>query len=67
VRNRSNQDPLNFPIKLNNQIAALMRVIEAGDAKPTDQSYTVYKELTERLQKLKARLDTAMKASKLQP
>jgi len=25
VRNRSNQDPLNFPIKLNNQIAALMR------------------------------------------
>ena len=67
VRNRSNQDPLNFPIKLNNQIAALMRVIETGDAKPTDQSYVVYKELTERLAKLKARLDAAMKASKLQP
>jgi photosystem II stability/assembly factor-like uncharacterized protein len=67
VRNRSNQDPLNFPIKLNNQIAALMRVIETGDAKPTDQSYVVYKELTERLQKLKDRLDATMKASKLQP
>jgi photosystem II stability/assembly factor-like uncharacterized protein len=67
VRNRSNQDPLNFPIKLNNQIAALMRVIETGDAKPTDQSYVVYKELTERLKKLKARLDVAMKTSKLQP
>jgi photosystem II stability/assembly factor-like uncharacterized protein len=67
VRNRSNQDPLNFPIKLNNQIAALMRVIETGDAKPTDQSYVVYKELTERLEKLKARLDATMKASKLQP
>ncbi len=23
VRNRANEDPLNFPIKLNNQIAAL--------------------------------------------
>jgi vacuolar-type H+-ATPase subunit I/STV1 len=67
VRNRSNQDPLNFPIKLNNQIAALMRVIETGDAKPTDQSYVVYKELTERLEKLKARLDASMRASKLQP
>jgi photosystem II stability/assembly factor-like uncharacterized protein len=65
VRNRSNQDPLNFPIKLNNQIAALMRVIETGDAKPTDQSYVVYKELTERLRKLKDRLDLTMKASKL--
>jgi photosystem II stability/assembly factor-like uncharacterized protein len=67
VRNRSNQDPLNFPIKLNNQIAALERVIETGDAKPTDQSYVVYKELTARLAALKARLDSAMKASKLQP
>jgi photosystem II stability/assembly factor-like uncharacterized protein len=67
VRNRSNQDPLNFPIKLNNQIAALMRVIETGDAKPTDQSYVVYKELTDRLEKLKARFDTVIKASKLQP
>jgi hypothetical protein len=67
VRNRSNQDPLNFPIKLNNQIAALERVIETGDAKPTDQSYVVYKELRARLEALKARLDQAMTASKLQP
>jgi hypothetical protein len=67
VRNRSNQDPLNFPIKLNNQIAALQRVIESGDAKPTDQSYIVFKELTARLNALKAKLDEAMKASKLQP
>jgi photosystem II stability/assembly factor-like uncharacterized protein len=67
VRNRSNQDPLNFPIKLNNQIAALERVIETGDAKPTDQSYVVYKELKARLEALKARLDQAMTASKLQP
>jgi photosystem II stability/assembly factor-like uncharacterized protein len=61
VRNRSGQDPLNFPIKLNNQSAALERVIETGDAKPTDQSYLVLKELSERLAVIKARLDEAMK------
>ena len=49
VRNRSGQDPLNFPIKLNNQIAALRRSIETGDGKPTAGSYVVFKELSERL------------------
>jgi len=49
VRNRSNQDPLNFPIKLNNQLAALMRVIGTGDGRPTDQSYEVFKELSAEL------------------
>ena len=57
VRNRSNQDPLNFPIKLNNQLAALLRVIETGDAKPTDGSYVVFKELSTQLDSIKQRLD----------
>ena len=60
MRNRSGQDPLNFPIKLNNQLAALERSVSTGDARPTDQSYVVYKELTERLDALKARLAEAM-------
>src|SRR5204862_3654296 len=34
VRNQSNQDPLNFPIKLNNRIAALRRSVHTGDARP---------------------------------
>ncbi|HEV2688604.1 MAG TPA: glycosyl hydrolase, partial [Bryobacteraceae bacterium] len=63
VRNRSNQDPLNFPIKLNNQLAALARSIETGDAKPTDSSYVVFKELTARLDALKAKLDEAIRAN----
>src|SRR5258708_32205131 len=62
VRNRSNQDPLNFPIKLNNQIAALMRVIETGDAKPTDQSYVVFKELTDRLEAIRKRYEEILKS-----
>jgi photosystem II stability/assembly factor-like uncharacterized protein len=54
VRNRSSQDPLNYPIKLNNKIAALSGVIEASDSKPTDQTYTVFDELS-------AQLDTQLK------
>jgi photosystem II stability/assembly factor-like uncharacterized protein len=61
VRNRSGQDPLNFPIKINNQLAALFRIIETGDAKPTDQSYVVFKELSAELEAIKARLDQLLK------
>ena len=45
VKNQSSQDPLNFPIKLNNKLAALMRVVESGDYKPTAGSYKVFAEL----------------------
>jgi len=61
LRNRSNQDPLNFPIKINNQLGALLRIIETGDAKPTDQSYVVFKELSARLDEIKQRLDAILK------
>ncbi len=60
VRNRSGQDPLNFPIKINNQIAALFRIIETGDYKPTDQDYVVFKELSARLDEIKARLNAIL-------
>lgn len=50
VRNRSNQDPLNFPIKLNNKLAALMGVVESGESRPTEQSYTVFEYLSGKLQ-----------------
>ena len=45
VKNQSSQDPLNFPIKLNNRLAALERVVESGEYKPTKGSYTVFAEL----------------------
>ena len=51
VRNQSNQDPLNYPIKLNNKIAALSGVVASTAAKPTSQSYTVFKELSSELDK----------------
>ncbi|MGH9334435.1 MAG: glycosyl hydrolase, partial [Vicinamibacteria bacterium] len=49
VKNQSDQDPLNFPIRLNNRLAALRRSVETGDAKPTDGAYAVFKELTAEL------------------
>ncbi|MFO7893381.1 MAG: hypothetical protein R6U63_06605 [Longimicrobiales bacterium] len=45
VRNQSNQDPLNFPIKLNNRIAALLGVVQGAEGRPTAQSYEVFEML----------------------
>ncbi len=49
VKNRSGQDPLNFPIKLNNRLAALRRSVETGDAKPTAAAYRVLDDLSAEL------------------
>jgi hypothetical protein len=60
-RNQSSQDPLNYPIKLNNKLAALEGVVESADARPTDQSYQVFKDLSARLDAQIARLDAVLK------
>jgi len=56
-KSKSRQDPLNYPIKLDNKIAALVWIVSSADARPTDQSYEVFKELSakadEQLTKLK--------------
>ena len=50
TKNRSRQDPLNYPIRLNNKIAALNRIVASTDAKPTDASIAVFEELSAKLQ-----------------
>ena len=50
VQNRSNQDPLNYPIKLNNKIAALQNLVEGAESRPTDQSYEVFDTLSDALE-----------------
>jgi hypothetical protein len=45
-RSQSNQDPLNFPIKLNNKLAALLNLVEGSEDRPTQQSYDVYQKLS---------------------
>jgi photosystem II stability/assembly factor-like uncharacterized protein len=42
---RANEDPLNFPIRLNNKIAALLGVVESSDDPPTAQVGQVYEDL----------------------
>ena len=48
-RSRSGQDPLNFPIRINNRLAALGRSVTSGDARPTAAAYVVFKELSAEL------------------
>ena len=36
VRNQSGQDPLNFPIRVNNRLANLLAMSERGDGRPTN-------------------------------
>jgi photosystem II stability/assembly factor-like uncharacterized protein len=45
TKNQSNQDPLNFPIRLNNKLAALGGVVGSAESAPTAQSYAVYDEV----------------------
>jgi photosystem II stability/assembly factor-like uncharacterized protein len=45
TKNRASEDPLNFPIKLNNKLAYVLGEIESSDNPPTAQSYTVYEDL----------------------
>nr|WKN36348.1 glycosyl hydrolase [Tunicatimonas sp. TK19036] len=49
VKNQSRQDPLNFPIKLNNRLSSLRRSVENGNARPTDAAYVVFEELSKEL------------------
>ena len=60
VRNRSSQDPLNYPIRLNNKLAALLGVIESADGRPTEQSYEVFEDLAAGLDAELAQLDQAI-------
>ncbi len=45
VRNQSNQDPLNFPIKINNRLAALLSMVNRGDGKPIGNALPVFNDL----------------------
>jgi photosystem II stability/assembly factor-like uncharacterized protein len=46
TKNKSGQDPLNYPVRLNNKLAALASEADGSDFKPTDQVKQVYKEIT---------------------
>jgi len=45
VKSKEMEDPLNFPIRLNNKLAALGSIVDTADAQPTDQAQQTYAEL----------------------
>lgn len=76
TKNRSGQDPLNFPIRLNNKLSDLVGVVSSGNFRPTEQAVTVKNDITAKidaeLTKLKAifsndlpKINEAIKAKNL--
>ena len=49
IKNQSSQDPLNFPIKLNNKLASLNGVVASAPGAPTAQAVQVFTELSAKL------------------
>ncbi len=49
TKNRSRQDPLNFPIKLTNKLGHLNSLVAIDDFPPTDQDIAVKNELTAKI------------------
>jgi photosystem II stability/assembly factor-like uncharacterized protein len=60
VKMQSRQDPLNYPIKLNNKLAALIGIIESAEAPPTDGTRTVFAALSAQLDAQLKALETAL-------
>jgi photosystem II stability/assembly factor-like uncharacterized protein len=45
TKNKASEDPLNYPIKLNNKLAYVLGTVENSESQPTMQSYMVYEDL----------------------
>jgi hypothetical protein len=60
VRNQSNQDPLNFPIRTNNRLASLLRVVQAGEGRPTSNVGPIFEDLKAELKVETDRLQRAL-------
>jgi len=60
TRNQSAQDPLNFPIRLNNKLAALAGNASVGNYRPTDQHVAVRDDLVGRIDAQLASLRTIL-------
>jgi sensor c-di-GMP phosphodiesterase-like protein len=60
TRNRASEDPLNYPIKLNNKLAHVLGVVQSSDNQPTQQSYMVYEDLATQVNAELKKLDGLM-------
>jgi hypothetical protein len=62
TKNHASEDPLNYPIRLNNKIGALMGVVGSADGRPTQQSYSVFTDLSTELDRQLALLKRTLDA-----
>jgi photosystem II stability/assembly factor-like uncharacterized protein len=60
VKNQSGQDPLNFPIKINNRLANLLRVVTSGDGRPIANAPVLFTEYTRQLEVQTGRLQVVI-------
>jgi hypothetical protein len=49
TKNKAEQDPLNYPIRLNNKLAWLANVVGSADAAPTDAVYAVFENISRKV------------------
>lgn len=66
TKSKASEDPLNFPVRLNNKLAALLTAVEESDTKPTAAQQEVYEDLATgintQINKLKQVMDTGVPA-----
>ena len=60
TRNQAGEDPLNFPIRLGNQIGALSGFVGSGERRPPQQAYDVWNTLVPQLRAQLLRLKRHM-------
>ena len=60
TKNKSSQDPLNYPIRLNNKLSQLSSVVASADAPPTDQTQAVYQDIAGKIDAELARLTNTL-------
>ena len=58
--NESGQDPINYPPKLDNQLAYLMSLVNSQDSKPTAGCYQRLEDLKKEFQSQKVQLDSIL-------
>ena len=62
TKNQSGQDPLNFPIRLNNQFSSLLSFVSSGERRPPKQAYDVLAVLNPKLDLQMARMERIIAA-----
>ena len=49
TKNKSGQDPLNYPVRLNNKLGALASEVDGSDYRPSEQVKAVHKEIVDKI------------------